>query len=420
MAIRSNVKRVRKTAGALGLGLMLAAATASAQTTITFMGAWGTAPRMKVVDDLIAQFEKAHPDIKVNVIQPAGGWSGVEEKAQVMIASGTPPDLLYMGETGGYAAFAEAGLLAPLDPLIKASGLDTSDFFPGLLAEGRFGGTQYLLPIDSITDIYAYNMDLLQNAGLDRPAQTQSELVTYAQKLRGGADQAGATNAPVGIYAPWIFQGLSDLLYPNGGSFVSADGQPDLNSRPVFDALQFALDQVKAGNFQLGAGGWEQGKTPIIAAQPINMSRTLAAKVPFEVQTDLVPAGTAGHVNWGLGHFFAIPAASHNQQAAWQLAQFLLSGQPDVEWHVQMNFLPTRFSVIRGSDYYQKEPIWHTFLVDLQSAKPLPVTGWYVKVAKVYGQQVQAAFNGKASLTQALDGAQQQAEGIVADVNKGA
>ena len=73
----------------LGLGMLLTAATAQAATTVTIWSWTPVAPTMK---EMIAQIEKAHPDIHVEAtIQPHPAYSTALKAAQ---ASGTMPDLV--------------------------------------------------------------------------------------------------------------------------------------------------------------------------------------------------------------------------------------------------------------------------------------------------------------------------------------
>jgi ABC-type glycerol-3-phosphate transport system substrate-binding protein len=53
---------------------------------------WGDAAEEKIVSNLVAQYERRHPDIKIVRIQA----TDFDAKLKTMLAAGTPPDLFYL------------------------------------------------------------------------------------------------------------------------------------------------------------------------------------------------------------------------------------------------------------------------------------------------------------------------------------
>jgi ABC-type glycerol-3-phosphate transport system substrate-binding protein len=56
---------------------------------------WGDRAEQSLNKHWMAEFERLHPDIQVNIIDTTGG-EGTEIKIQTMIAGGSPPDVMYV------------------------------------------------------------------------------------------------------------------------------------------------------------------------------------------------------------------------------------------------------------------------------------------------------------------------------------
>jgi len=80
--------------------------------------------------DLCAQFEAAHPDIRVEIVNEPGDRA--MEKLQQMVAAGNPPDV--MSIHGAYfIPMAANGALLDLGPFIEQDqSFDLNDFYPEL------------------------------------------------------------------------------------------------------------------------------------------------------------------------------------------------------------------------------------------------------------------------------------------------
>src|SRR6186997_1937858 len=116
-----------------------------------------------VMKDVVADFEKSHPNIHVKVV---GGIS--DDKIVAAIRGGNAPDVAHSFDSGAYT---------------KQDGISDT-IFPDVPRQySQYNGTRCALPM--LADVYGlyYNKDLLAKAGLDGPPQTVSQLMDYAKKL---------------------------------------------------------------------------------------------------------------------------------------------------------------------------------------------------------------------------------------------
>ena len=132
-----------------------------------------------VMKDVIADFEKTHPDIHVKVV---GGIS--DDKIVAAIRGGNAPDVAHSFDAGAYTgAYCSNGAWIDLADYMKQDGL-SDDVFPEVPRQySQFEGTRCALPM--LADVYGlyYNKDLLAKAGIDSPPQTVSQLMDDAKKL---------------------------------------------------------------------------------------------------------------------------------------------------------------------------------------------------------------------------------------------
>lgn len=151
------------------------------QTEIVLMN-WsggGGQKEEQIVADLIAEYERRNPHIRVKRINP-GDAGSYNTKLQTMMAAGVTPDVFYMASER-FAKFAASGHLADIEALVADDRahdrptLDLEDFFANVVDSFRFDGkttgrgTLYGVPKDFTTWGFYYNKDLFDQAGLTYP-----------------------------------------------------------------------------------------------------------------------------------------------------------------------------------------------------------------------------------------------------------
>jgi len=153
----------------------------------------------KIVEDSLAEFERANPGVRVKRLNP-GDAGSFYTKLQTMMAAGEPPDVFYVGFER-VANFASLDLLRPIDDFVaredaaRAAGdaraLDLAQFYPQTVAAFRFDGARvgsgalYGIPKDFTTVGFYYNKDLFRRAGVAFPtdAWTWDDYIAAAREL---------------------------------------------------------------------------------------------------------------------------------------------------------------------------------------------------------------------------------------------
>ena len=160
---------------------------------------WGSSSEMAALNALASVFKTKYPGVaeKRTVAPDRGGSLFVILES--LMRAGKPPDAIVMQT--GYAMwpFVNAGLLAPVDELWAAEGLDKV-VPPTLQAMHKFDGHYYSVPIDvQRTNLIWYNKRVLDKHGIDPETLTTWErFFEAATRLR-----AAGVKTPIQIAAGW-------------------------------------------------------------------------------------------------------------------------------------------------------------------------------------------------------------------------
>ena len=228
------------------MGMMIAPfffqPTVYGQVTIDFWHAM-EGPKGPVLTEMVKDFMKEHPNIKVNV-SLQGGYTDIVRKVQAGIAANALPDLLMLGQRHGIPQISESGRLLVLDEYVTAE--DRKDIGPGLFGRYSYKGKVMAIPFAVSTPIFHINANRFKEVGLnpDKPPTTWDELVAYAKKLTRDVDGDGRIDQwGFNIHSdiPWHVYGF---IYQNGGTLYGPDGQSKLDSPEVIQAIQFWSDLV--------------------------------------------------------------------------------------------------------------------------------------------------------------------------------
>jgi len=218
-----------------GCGKQEASTTPTAPTkeeTITIQYAtWGGAAEKATEVEIIDAFMKEHKSIKVEIIHAEDSY---EDKLQLMVAGGTMPDVVSIGSVH-IASFASA--LSPLD----TSDIDTSQYISDtLFTKLQYQGEQYALPKRVNTKVFAYNKDLLEQAGVEIPG-TDYSIDQFTKDATAVSKIEGVYGSSALYYGQWIYQ--------FGGSIFNEDGTVAFNSDLGKEAVQYCVDAANKYNF---------------------------------------------------------------------------------------------------------------------------------------------------------------------------
>ncbi len=276
----------------------------------------------------IAEFEAAHPDIKIE-------WEAFENqsyKTKIKAAMSDPetlPDIFFTWSGAFLGDFVEAGTVYCVDDAY----LPFADALPEvMLQNSSYGGHHYAIPLTfNIVALFA-NMDLLAEAGWDHVPETYEDLCACCDALlEKGIIPFGCAGKETWCVTEYLepiiektigFEALN-AIFSGSGSWndpaiaTAVENFQDMINKGYFDPAGIALgnDEVKA-NFIAGKtafyqnGTWNCGEVNDQVANP---------------QVALFPVmdsekATYGQVIGGPSDSLAVSATSKNAELAAQAA----------------------------------------------------------------------------------------------------
>src|ERR1700712_3628926 len=211
--------------------------------TINFWNGWTGGAAPVLVPKLIAQFNKEHKNITVKDVPLE--WANISAKMPLAIKAGKGPDVA-VAHGDDIATYAAQGLLLKADGIVKSLGYSSSQFPPGLLADGSYSGDQYGIPW-SVTPLGLYvNKDVLDKAGVSS-GSIPADQASYLAALQ--------TLKSKGVEGEWVdgyvFTGtfeFESLLWQYGGELFNKDAsKATYNSAAGVKALTYMTSLVSSG-----------------------------------------------------------------------------------------------------------------------------------------------------------------------------
>ncbi|GAA2627671.1 MULTISPECIES: extracellular solute-binding protein [Streptomyces] len=363
-----------------GQGADTASDDPKADVTLNFWHGWSAPSEAKAIEENIARFEKAHPNIKVQV---TGNMTDDKINQALRAGGDKAPDVVSSFTTDSVGKFCNSRAFADLNPFLAKSGVDKTKVFPKtLLAYTEFDGNQCTLPL--LHDAYGlvYNKTAFAAAGITEPPKTWSQFTEVAQKLTK-ADASGHSYEQVGLMP--TFHGYETkptrLAAQWGATYFGADGRSNLAGDPAFAKMLSAqkdlVDKLggyeKLERFRNTFGDEWSAEHPFhtgqVAMQIDGEWRASMAKeagVPFEIGTAPLPVPDEQAADYGKGYLagtiMGIAAGGKKQNAAWELVKYMTTDtEAVVAFANAIHNIPSTFAALESPDL-QVTPEFKTFL----------------------------------------------------------
>jgi multiple sugar transport system substrate-binding protein len=398
-------------------------ATNNSPVQITYME-WGDPAELDVWNAIVADFEAANPNIKVNV--EVSDWDTYWTKLKTLLAANTPPDVFAM-DAPLYLDYQSRGVLLNLQAYIDSNPGMLDGLFPNTLTAYQTPNGYFGLPRDFQTIVVFYNKDMFDKAGVAYPQSnwTYDDLRATAKALTmdnsgdGKIDQFGYE------IDPYDFEpGMSEIIWANGGDLINADhsktliGEP--NARTAFQFLHdmmFIDHSIPDPNTAQEYGGdlFLSGNAAMIAMGHWAVPGYSQASFKWDVVQ--MPAGPAEQATSVNSAGFVVGKGSKNPEAAFAFIKFVLStaGQTRL---AEMGFACPVLRSVAESDAFLKQstPINQQMFIDsLAFAHMKPVFKGYDEWSAAIGDGLTPMWNGEAELNPTLDQIVTQADAVLAN-----
>jgi multiple sugar transport system substrate-binding protein len=311
----------------------------------------------------VQNFEKSHPDIKVEVTSI--DWGAAWVRLTTAATSGDTPDICQLGSTW-VGAISSMGAFTDLTDRIKEVG-GASKFVPAAWVTSGICFSQKVTAIPWFVEARAlfYRTDVFKRLGLAvKDLETWDSFRRTLEKIKSAnLEINGKKISALGVSGKndWnVVHNISPWIWGAGGDYLSADYKKSaLDSPEAAEGLYFYASLVKDGyaslenlelnSAQLGSN-FDNGDLALIVDGPYHI-RTLttspqeggAANAPAAKYFGVAPfpRGPKGRVTFIGGSNLAIFKNSRHFKEAWELIKYLLNPDVQIEYAKRTGMLPS-------------------------------------------------------------------------------
>ncbi|MFI6808565.1 extracellular solute-binding protein [Streptomyces luteogriseus] len=372
----------------------------------------GNAPKQKVVDSVVAGFEKAHQGTKVNV-----EYIPIDTRAQRVKAAfndpASAPDVMEYGNTDTAGYVKDGGLLdvtkefgawgeaKDTDPTAKQS----------VTVDGKLYGAPFYVGVRALY----YRTDVFRELGLSVP-RTMDELASTAREIRaarpelyglvvGGAYTYGAM--------PFVWANGGELANGKSGSYASGIDSAEARKGIKAYTSLFGDDNCPAAKCA-GMGGndtisaFAAGKAGMAIGGDFSHTAVEAGKVKGKYAVVPLPGVKSGSIApaFAGGNNIGVLKSTSHRTLAVRLMEQLASKKTQSELFDAMGFLPT-FTDVR-QQVARQEPFVKPFVQTLAAGtKFVPASPAWSQIdsSLVLPTMFQEVISGKKGVAKASDDA---------------
>jgi multiple sugar transport system substrate-binding protein len=363
---------------------------------------WVPLDEYRVNQELIKEFEKDNPGVKVAYINMPEG--NAMARLQVLFAGGSAPDVMSLH--GAYfLQFAAKGLLMPLEEFMSTrKDLKLADFYPKMIDGCRYEGKLYSLPRYTSVYVLFYNKDLFDRERLPYPSygwtweKYLSDAIALTKDTNGDGriDQYGCAIDFWGarLY-PWIWQN-------NGKIFDPEKNRCLVDDKNTVDAIQFLVDLKYRYNVTpLALSAEYKSNVELFKVGRVGMFISGAwdiqnLKYENRFSWDIAPLPKKKRMATILGmENYAVSSVTKEKELSYKLLEFLLSKPTQLKMAEKLEKQPSLMSL--GNEYARAKPGYdRKVLVDAVDYGIVPTNiRQYNEVYDVLQKQLDLVWMGK-------------------------
>lgn len=368
--------------------LLSACTNVENNNTVQF-ASWGSKSEIDILKPILTEFEKENPDIKVDFMHIPQNYF---QKIHLLFASKTEPDVIFVNNLY-LPIYANAGLLMPLDDIIK----DKNLYYEKAIKTLSRDGVLYAIPRDVSNLVIYYNKDLFDRTGVSYPSKdwTYNDFLKTAQKLSKDGNFGISFEEDALFFLPYLMS--------EGGGILSDDLKSIIDIDESQKGLIFYADLRKK-----------------YRVAPLKSESASATMAQMFLQENLamhlsgrwlVPKyREAAHFNWDIAPFpngdkgsivpmdasgWAISKNTKNKDAAIKLVQFLASKENSEKFTQSGLIVPARKDTANSKHFLdgKKPQNAKVFLDVIETSKPTPVSVDYNEILDNLKDKLEYKFN---------------------------
>ena len=394
------------------------------------------------LQQLADQFNASQTKVRVKLVQQPD-YAGNMQKWQAGLTTGDLPDVAQMEETT-VQRLIDSKSTVPVAACVAADHFDLSDFSKRSLAFYTSSGQLQAMAWNVSNVAIYYNKYDFRKAGLDpdKPPTTLAEVEQDSQKLvsSGTTPHGLALKIAPYFHEFWMAKAGQTLVNNANGRTARAtkatiDTPKSLELwtwwKHMVDsglAINTGSDVTSIDHF-LALGNHQAAMVIESNANLARINAALASGVWKNLEIGLAPLPglqAGGGIPIGDGSLWLSKKSSPEKRAAaWQWIKFLVSNDPQVEWHTKKGAVPTRISVSqdpRVTTLWAQHPEYKIGWDQLQQG-PLndstsgTLVGPYQEIRNAVTNGITSMLSSTTTPAAALKKAQADADAAIKDYN---
>lgn len=371
----------------------------------------------KVVEELVAEWNRAHPDVQVSTNSGGVTADTMLPKVTAGLQAGSYPDIAYIFGSD-IANLAKSEKLLDLTEATEDGELEWEKFDKAARETATVEGKVRAVPSLVETLAIVYNKKLFEEAGLPFPKEGWSwdefredaiKLTNSSSGVLGTAWPATGDEDTTWRIWPMVWQLGGEVIAPEGEK-VGYEGEPGLKSLTLIDELAQAhaiyLD-TSAGSERINQV-FNAGKLGMAMAGNWALPEFIEGGVEYGVAEmpsfSDEPTTIAGPDVWAIFDH----GDEARSKAAIEFISWFTAPKQNLRWDEASGSLPTRTDVAKLPEYaaYVKSlPHLEAFIENLENARVRPTISQYPEISKAMGKAVGEMLYARSSPEDALAGA---------------
>ena len=343
---------------------------------------WGSKTEVQILKELLSDFEKENPDIKVEFLHIPQNYF---QKLHLMFASNLAPDVIFINNLN--IPVYEKYLL-DLNDIVK----NKEDYYPQVLDTMTYEDRLLAIPRDVSTLVVFYNKDLFDKNNLSYPNENwnMTEFLDTAKKLTNNGIYGISFEENSLFYLPY--------MRAFGGGILSPTGEQIMNSENSQKGIQYYSDLRNKYNI---APKKYQSASETMAQMFINgrlamhlSGRWLVPKYREDIKFD-----------WDIVNFpninekssvtldssgYAITKSSKHKEDAVKLVEFLSSDKAIQKFTTTGLIVPARIDTINSQAFLdnKKPKNSKVFIEVIKNSEKTPVNKHYKEITDKLDEQL--------------------------------
>ncbi len=324
---------------AVAVGIMMAVSLASAQsgkTTIRFFHRWPMEPRYSYFNQVVADFEKQNPNIKIEMDSVVN--DAYKEKIRVLVSSNNVPDVFTSWSDSFAYNLVKSGKIKSLNDMLAKDKAFAGQFIQSQVKPFTFDGQVYGMPLTIDGKVFVYNKEMFAKAGIAKEPANFDELLADFAKLKS---QGYATPILEGLADAWAISHYLGTMFQRylpadvlAKDYAEATGEfTNPGYKTVLERFQKIVDFMGPNATSLThtevRNLFIAGKLPVIYLQLAEFAYIKTGNPKLEYGYFNFPAFADGKGDPGLltgaPEGYMMSTTSKNPEAAEKFYKFLLS-----------------------------------------------------------------------------------------------